>query len=420
MSGSSLVSTHAWADVSALRFGLPALLVALALPACKAHGGAGGHVAFGGEAKANAGGQLEGSAQGQAQGGSATTTEAPPTKKPKMLAPAPVRFCGSELEYEGTIDFAYNADRLEGDSTFKALGYLRDFLQKNPDVKIQIEGHTDSRGSADYNRALSKRRAAAVRQWLIENGISKDRVTSVGYGEDKPKVTEPDQCNNKTPVDKAPCEEAWAKNRRSVFTVVAGRETMAEQCDNAPQPEPQPEPPPPPPKQEPPLPPADVCPTDLVGLHLNALGPNSYINAEFAWQPRCWLELSGGLGYKQGDLKADVSQGQASGSYKAMTLPVRGRLWFMRHLSPIVDVGLGLTRYTIEASTRAANGQVVDYSFEPFRFIGFGGVGLGYRTNGPFRIAGVVGGMIHTKNTRPFYTLSDAKPWGEISFGFLF
>jgi outer membrane protein OmpA-like peptidoglycan-associated protein len=400
--------------------GVAAGIGVFSIAGCKAHGGAGGHVALGGEASANAEGNVEGSATGEGEARAGAASEAAPKKKPKPIVVSPVRFCGGELEYEGTIDFAYNSDRLEGEGTVKALRNLRDFLQKNPGIKIQVEGHTDSRGSADYNRALSKRRAASVRAWLIDNGIDKDRVSSVGYGEDKPKVQEPPECNNKVPADKSTCEEAWATNRRSVFRVVEGRESMKEQCGHGPEPEPEPEPAPAPPKPVEREPEPEPCPTDLVGLHLNALGPNSWISAEGAWQPLCWLELSGGLGYKQGDVDASVPEGTASGSYKVLTVPARGRIWFFRHFSPVVDLGLGISRYTIEASSRAPNGQVVDYSFAPWRFIAFGGVGLGYRTDGPFRIAGLVGGMAHTKNLRPFYSLSDAKLYGEVSLGFLF
>jgi len=59
-------------------------------------------------------------------------------------------------------------------------------LEQNPDLRIRIEGHTDSRGSDDYNQALSERRAHSVRETLIELGIDANRLEAVGYGESQP------------------------------------------------------------------------------------------------------------------------------------------------------------------------------------------------------------------------------------------
>jgi len=64
-----------------------------------------------------------------------------------------------------------------------------DFVKKYPDYQIEIAGHTDSVGSAKYNQALSERRAAAVKEYLLKHGMidtQKDIVMTKGYGEDKP------------------------------------------------------------------------------------------------------------------------------------------------------------------------------------------------------------------------------------------
>src|SRR5690606_22639132 len=110
------------------------------------------------------------------------------------------------------------------------------FLEKHPDVSLEIEGHTDSRGSDDYNLDLSERRAYAVRDWLIERDVSEDRLTAVGKGEGDPQVPEPEGCRDVPPADTSPCEEAWATNRRVVFEVTEGEETI-EQAAVAPAPE---------------------------------------------------------------------------------------------------------------------------------------------------------------------------------------
>ncbi|HAE34451.1 MAG TPA: hypothetical protein DCG22_01565 [Bacteroidetes bacterium] len=85
---------------------------------------------------------------------------------------------------------------------------VKKILDENPDIElISVEGHTDSRGGAGYNRALSKRRAASVVKWLTKNGIDKSRLTSKGFGPDKPIDT------NDTP-------EGRQNNRRVEFHIV--------------------------------------------------------------------------------------------------------------------------------------------------------------------------------------------------------
>jgi len=85
---------------------------------------------------------------------------------------------------------------------------LAEYLKEHPDVKVIIEGHTDSTGPADYNLKLSQKRAEAVRKILIEKyGISPDRVIAKGYGETRPIAP------NDTP-------EGRAKNRRVVAVFI--------------------------------------------------------------------------------------------------------------------------------------------------------------------------------------------------------
>jgi OOP family OmpA-OmpF porin len=64
---------------------------------------------------------------------------------------------------------------------------LANFLKENPDLKVEIQGHTDNVGNANTNKKLSEDRAMAIKQRLVtQNGIASDRVTSVGYGQEKP------------------------------------------------------------------------------------------------------------------------------------------------------------------------------------------------------------------------------------------
>ena len=77
-------------------------------------------------------------------------------------------------------------------------------MEDNPEIVVEISGHTDSDGSDSYNQQLSQDRANSVKQWLVEHGINGDRIETVGYGEDKPIAP------NDTPENKL-------KNRRIEF-----------------------------------------------------------------------------------------------------------------------------------------------------------------------------------------------------------
>jgi peptidoglycan-associated lipoprotein len=77
-------------------------------------------------------------------------------------------------------------------------------LSKFPKISITIEGHCDERGTNEYNLALGERRAAAAQDWLINYGISANRIRTVSYGEERPIAMGHD-------------ETAWAQNRRAHF-----------------------------------------------------------------------------------------------------------------------------------------------------------------------------------------------------------
>jgi OOP family OmpA-OmpF porin len=84
-------------------------------------------------------------------------------------------------------------------------------LKQYPDVRLEISGHTDSRGRADSNRDLSQRRADAVKTYFIANGIDGARLTSIGYGADRPIA---DNQN----------DSGRARNRRTEFRLLMGDE----------------------------------------------------------------------------------------------------------------------------------------------------------------------------------------------------
>jgi peptidoglycan-associated lipoprotein len=85
-----------------------------------------------------------------------------------------------------------------------ALSHDAEFLRNYPQLKVTIEGHCDERGSTEYNLGLGDRRAAAVKQYLVSQGISADRINTVSFGKEKPFCTES-------------TEECWQQNRRGHF-----------------------------------------------------------------------------------------------------------------------------------------------------------------------------------------------------------
>lgn len=101
------------------------------------------------------------------------------------------------------IYFDYNSYSLRPD----ALALLKenaDLIKLNRDALIQIEGHTDERGTQEYNFALGEKRALAVREYLMSMGVSGDRMVTISYGEEDPQ-------------EAGHTEAAWSKNRRSEF-----------------------------------------------------------------------------------------------------------------------------------------------------------------------------------------------------------
>lgn len=88
----------------------------------------------------------------------------------------------------GDVLFDTNKAQLKSGGS-RSLQKLADFLKQYPQRKARIEGYTDSTGGADYNQALSERRANAVRTSLADMGISNDRISTHGYGKDSPVAT---------------------------------------------------------------------------------------------------------------------------------------------------------------------------------------------------------------------------------------
>ncbi|HEX7124269.1 MAG TPA: peptidoglycan-associated lipoprotein Pal [Thermodesulfobacteriota bacterium] len=138
-------------------------------------------------------------------------TQAPePTPAPVAEAPAPTPPAAPQTERRARLETVYfdfdKADlRPDARATLEANA---EWLRRNPNARVQIEGHCDERGSVQYNLALGERRAESARRYLESLGISSSRLSTISYGEERP-------------VDPGHGEEAWARNRRAEFVVTS-------------------------------------------------------------------------------------------------------------------------------------------------------------------------------------------------------
>lgn len=102
---------------------------------------------------------------------------APPRAAPPPPPPPPA---AEKLVLRG-VNFAFNSAEVDEPSKL-VLQVAAEQLNKRPDVRVRVEGHTDNVGPEGYNQGLSERRANAVRQILVDNGVSPGRLTSEGFG----------------------------------------------------------------------------------------------------------------------------------------------------------------------------------------------------------------------------------------------
>jgi outer membrane protein OmpA-like peptidoglycan-associated protein/Tol biopolymer transport system component len=115
------------------------------------------------------------------------------------------------------VFFDVNKTELRSES-YTELNKLKDLLKSNTKLKIEIGGHTDTRGDADANQKLSEGRANSVRLYLIEQGIEAERLTAKGYGESQPKITDEAILKLETTAEQ---EKAHQTNRRTEYKFIA-------------------------------------------------------------------------------------------------------------------------------------------------------------------------------------------------------
>ncbi|MCE5347001.1 MAG: OmpA family protein [Bacteroidales bacterium] len=121
---------------------------------------------------------------------------------------------GIVVEFSSNVLFAFNSSDLSTDAKTN-LEKLVKVLNGYPDTNLEIQGHTDSKGTESYNQTLSEKRASTVSAYLVTKGITSSRLTIKGFGETIPKY------DNST-------DEGRAQNRRVEFLIAANEKMKAE------------------------------------------------------------------------------------------------------------------------------------------------------------------------------------------------
>jgi peptidoglycan-associated lipoprotein len=116
---------------------------------------------------------------------------------------------GSQQDLAATagdrVFFAYDQSEISPEGRL-TLDRQAQWLKRYPNVTVTIEGHTDERGTREYNISLGQRRAETVKNVLIALGIPAPRISTISYGKERPEVPHSD-------------EESYAQNRRAVTTI---------------------------------------------------------------------------------------------------------------------------------------------------------------------------------------------------------
>ena len=148
-----------------------------------------------------------------------TTPTPPPPPPPAPRDPAPAPLTEDEAFARKSLDalnaekpltdafFALDSAQI-GDEAKPGLQKNADWMKRWPSTKVLVEGHADSRGTAEYNLALGEKRATAIRAYLVNLGVGADRISIVSKGKEAPICSEES-------------ESCWAQNRRGHFVITA-------------------------------------------------------------------------------------------------------------------------------------------------------------------------------------------------------
>jgi peptidoglycan-associated lipoprotein len=127
------------------------------------------------------------------EGGSATPAD--PSETTTVSDPG-----ASNPVAENVVYFDFDSSEIRAEYNDLLMAHAKKAAESG--AKLVVEGHCDERGSREYNIGLGERRAQAVKQFLVLNGVNADNVTTNSYGEERPSVDAHD-------------EDAWSKNRRA-------------------------------------------------------------------------------------------------------------------------------------------------------------------------------------------------------------
>lgn len=147
----------------------------------------------------------------QAAGPTAPSTEPPPATGPvtgQPTAPLP----GSAQDFVVNVgDRVYfDTDRHDiREDARPLLSAQSEWLRRYPSVAVRIEGNADERGTREYNLALGARRANSVRDFLVSQGVTAGRISTISFGKEQP-------------IDPGSGEDAWQKNRNAHTAIVSG------------------------------------------------------------------------------------------------------------------------------------------------------------------------------------------------------
>ena len=130
-----------------------------------------------------------------------SSSESPKLSPEEDLYAKPITFVPQK------VHFAFDKSTLESEY-FEGLQRMADYLQANSNVSLIIEGHCDERGTNEYNLALGQRRAESVKSYLVNLGVSANRISTVSYGEEKLWIVKQDMTR-----------EEHKKNRRAEFVL---------------------------------------------------------------------------------------------------------------------------------------------------------------------------------------------------------
>ncbi len=135
-----------------------------------------------------------------------------PPRTDNTTAEMTARIAAARAAMLSTIYFEYDADELRDDAKASLDEKLR-ILNANPQLRIRISGHCDDRGSDEYNIALGRRRSETAKRYLSDRGIDASRMETTTFGRERPAM-------------QGTGEDAWSKNRRDEFEIIAGGDQL--------------------------------------------------------------------------------------------------------------------------------------------------------------------------------------------------